>query len=652
MEKKQKIKYYTSNNKKLTLSQNAMKLYKENLFDKIQTDVYIEVNKLIKEDRNCNIESRPKIKNILKILYDIDLNSPKIIKEKNNVYWIQESQNETIYQDKWFNEYFKGETIKFAKDKANTDINKMSAPEYIDSQLKYLEEEEVRQVEYINPIYKSKIDDINYKYLIEEKAQEISKMDTGFSYMFNKKKNEELKNTFKLFILYPPSLDVITEAFMPYIKKRGEEIYSNKEISKDPKKFIPELISLKKEMDNLVAECFENHILFQDKKVKAFNSFMSKEFYSKQLSNYIDFCMRNGFKGKSTEEIEMTLNDIIDLFKCLNSKLVFQIESNKKMSERLIKHFYLSINAEKIFISKLKQEVGVTFVNKMTDMMNDLEINKKEIDEYKSSQSKGAPNGIKFNVQAISQSAWDINKKALEKIEIPKFMTSCLEDFENFYLAKHNSQRLIWCLGLSKLEVQFLYLNNKNISISTLPQYLALLKLEVYGNLTIGKIAELIGCQTSTVLTDIHGLIFNPSFNPQGQPEKGVIIGAFNGITKDFKETDIISINKDFKVSRQKFSTLPLAQKKSSAQIREDELEEAKIVKRYQDNILQATLTRIMKSRIGQNTTHIWLINEVSKQIDLFKAQPQQIKENIEKLIELNYLKRSDENKLCYEYIA
>ena len=59
-----------------------------------------------------------------------------------------------------------------------------------------------------------------------------------------------------------------------------------------------------------------------------------------------------------------------------------------------------------------------------------------------------------------------------------------------------------------------------------------------------------------------------------------------------------------------------------------------------------------MKSRIGQTTTHVWLINEASKQIDLFKAQPQQIKENIEKLIEKSIIKRSDKNRTCYEYIA
>ena len=461
-----------------------------------------------------------------------------------------------------------------------------------------------------------------------------------------------MKNTFKLFKHFPKSFEVIHTCFTSYIVKRGEDINQNKEVTKDPKKFIPQLISLKKEMDSLVAECFENHPQFQDKKNKAFSLFMVKDIYAKQLSNYTDFCMRNGFKGKSQEEIENTLNDIIGLYKCLNSKLVFQLETNKKMSDRLIKNVSLSTNTEKLFISKLKQESGVTYVNKMTEMMNDLEKNKKEIESYKSSSSKGSPNGIKFNIQVISQSAWDINNKSMEKIELLPFLKVCLDDFENFYLKKHSGQKLRWCLGLSKLDIQFLKLKNKNISISTLPQYLTLYYLEKKGALTILKVAELLGCQVSTVLTDIHGLVFNPSYNPQGQAEKGVIVGSFNATTKDFKETDTISINKNFTVARQKFNTMPLAVKKTAAEVRETELEEAQITKRYQDNILQATLTRIMKSRIGQTTTHVWLINEASKQIDLFKAQPQQIKENIEKLIEKNIMKRSDKNRTCYDYIA
>ena len=652
-------RFYTKAKKHASLAKSAMSIYTEDFFNIFRNNIFIEVNKLIYEDRRGNRESRQRVKIVMKTIKDLDYEFPKIVKENNNIVWIQDKPNENKntetknqIQNDWYDNYFEKETRNFATEKGNTDIQAMSAPEYILSQLKYLDEEYERQKEFINPIFHDRINKINYQCLIGNHMKTIADMDTGINKMLETKNDAQLTQLYKLFKLFPDSLKEITEKFQPYIKNRGNTIYENKELSKDPKKFIPELISLKKEMDKLVLECFENNTEFQDVKNKAFSLFMKKDVYAKQLSNYTDHCMRSGFKGKSQDEIERTLNDIIDLFKCLNSKLVFQNETNKKMSERLIKKQSLSSLSERLFITKLKQEAGVTYVSKMQEMMNDLEKNKTETENYKLSPHKGAPNGIKLDITVISQSAWEISKKAMELIELPPFLKFCIDDFENYYIKKHQGQKLLWCLGLSKVEIEYKYLKNKNISVSTLPQLLSLLHLEKAGKLTLGKIAELCGCQPSTIINDIQGLVFNPTFNPHGQADKGIIIGTFNAQTKEFKETDEISINMNFVSSRVKIQTIPLAQKKSASEVKQAEIEEAQIIKRYQDNILQATLTRIMKSRIGQETTHVWLVNEAAKQIDLFKAQPQQIKENIEKLIEKNVIKRNEKNRTCYDYIA
>ena len=649
-------RFYTKAKVKSTLAKCALNLYKNKFFENLKEKIFTEVNKLIKEDRRGNRDYRPKIKNVMKILRYLDFQNPKIVKENNRIFWTDDLTNnekpETEIQNLWYDNYFEGDTAKFASDKGKNDIQTMSAPEYVLSQLKYLDEEYEREKEFIHEKYHERINKLNYEHLIGTHMKEIASMDTGIKNMLETKNDIQLTNLYKLFKLYPASLNEITEEFQPYIKNRGNVIYENKELSKDPKKFIPELISLKKEMDKLVYECFENNNDFQDVKNKAFSLFMKRDVYAKQLSNYADYCMRLGFKGKSQEEIENTLNDIIDLFKCLNSKLVFQNEANKKMSERLIKKQNLSTLAERMFITKLKQEAGVTYVSKMQEMMNDLEKNKNETDNYKLLPHKGAPNGIKLDITVISQSAWEISKKSMEKLEMPKYLNSCLEDFEQFYLKKHQGQKLIWCLGLSKIDIEYLYLKHKNISVSTLPQLLSLLLLEKHEKLTLGKIAEYCGCQSATIITDIPGLVYNTSFNPKGSATQGIIIGNFDAQTKEFKETDEISLNKNFVCSRIKISTIPLPPKKSASEIKAAELEEAQIIKRYQDNILQASLTRIMKSRIGQETTHVWLVSEAAKQIDLFKAQPQQIKENIEKLIEKNVIKRNAKNRTCYDYIA
>ena len=649
-EDKNNVRKYQEDN----VSEFSMKIYKENFFNKLKNKIFSSLNEiLIRDERNGNNEFRIKLISIMKTLQCMDYSKPRIFKiSETSKNWKEEEKDTTkiklAYQDEWFR-YFESETIKYIRNKAERDIKNNSAPEYVKCELKYLDEEDERLDSYVYGGYHARIKEINYEYLIKNNAQQIVDMDTGINNMFKTKKKDELNEVYQLFSFYPECLKLIQSSFRAYIRERLLALYNDKEFSKDPKKFVPALIDLKKEMDEIVVLCFANDNDFQDQENKEFSVLMSKDHYPKQLANYADFCMRNGFKGKSEEEIEGTLNDIISIFKNINSKLVFQSETEKKMSDRLIKGLSINMNAEKMLISKLKQENGVTYVSKMNEMISDLEKNKAEYEGYKLSKSHGAPGGIKFNIQVISQSAWDINKSNMEKIEVPLFLQNCIDDFQSFYLGRHQQTKLIWCLSLSRIEIQYLYLQNKNISTSTLPQFLALYYLEQKGNLKLETIATLLGCNVKKVIYDIRGLIFNPSFNPKGTTDKGVILSNIDEKTKEFKPSTEISINRKFSVNRQKFNTLPLPQKKTADEIKASEMEEAQIIKKYQDNILQATVTRIMKSRIGQETSHVWLVGEASKQVDLFKAQPQQIKENIEKLIEKNIIKRKGAS---YEYIA
>ena len=160
--------------------------------------------------------------------------------------------------------------------------------------------------------------------------------------------------------------------------------------------------------------------------------------------------------------------------------------------------------------------------------------------------------------------------------------------------------------------------------------------------------AELLEMPVNTILFEIIGLVLHPSFNKGKKLEKSVIIGSFNIKERDFKKTDTIRINDNLKIADQKFSTLPYQMKN---EYDEEKLNEAKIIEKFQDNIIQAKIARIMKCRIGEITSHDWLINEVTKNIDLFIPKPNQIKANIGKLIEKNVIKRSDKNKHCYDYI-
>lgn len=65
--------------------------------------------------------------------------------------------------------------------------------------------------------------------------------------------------------------------------------------------------------------------------------------------------------------------------------------------------------------------------------------------------------------------------------------------------------------------------------------------------------------------------------------------------------------------------------------------------------ILDAMIVRIMKAR--KKERHTELINEVIKQVSLFKPQPQMIKQSIERLIEKEYLERDGDDREVYIYL-
>ena len=65
--------------------------------------------------------------------------------------------------------------------------------------------------------------------------------------MFKNKKDDEIKEAYELLSRSPSALKIISDNFDPYIRSRGDELYKNKDLSKDPIKFIPELIKLSKQ---------------------------------------------------------------------------------------------------------------------------------------------------------------------------------------------------------------------------------------------------------------------------------------------------------------------------------------------------------------------------------------------------------------------
>ena len=659
-------RFYTKAKNKIPLNKKSFDLFKSSFFTPLQKDIFNALTELFKEIyEKDNEENSIKIKKCFKLISDIDnISEPIIVKENNEILWKNENDsilnnNNGIFDD-WFNNYFIKEINLFFEIKLK-DIQNLSIEEYIKLILPFDNQLIVFQ-KYFDSFYFNKISIIFNDALIKNKKAELE------NYFINLNKIE-LKKFYDSNKSSKSCLNFIGKIFLYSIEKNNLKIFENKDLKllenqeKKPERNSPKFctpIELKNQVDQFFSECFDNtdpeyrNLLYKICKILLNQKNKS---YSKEIAYYIDYCMRIKFKGKSDEEINSELKQIVQALSLLIDKIEIKLHMEEKLSERLIKNSSLSLNTEKKLISMIKEEVGIYYTQKLVEMISDLDRSRKELEEYRKLNGNHCLNDIKFDVLIISQSSWIINNnnyKYIEKMKIPPLLNQLAEDFENIYKNRYDFRKLIWHNELSRIEIEYLCFENKKKykSKSTLVQYLILLELEKFKKLSIKKIAENIECNVNLVLNDIIGLISNPSFNKDNQKDKGIILGNFTNENNEFKETDEFWINFNFDCPKLSINTLPLIIKKSKNEIKNEEEMNEKIKKNYQNNIIQARIVSIMKGLNGKSVQHQWLISEVSKQIDLFSAQPYEIKENIEKIIEKNIIKRDEKDKSCYQYIS
>ena len=531
-------------------------------------------------------------------------------------------------------------TGEYLREKYENDIEKYSIQEYLNIEIKFINEEIERQNNYINKIFHEDLNDKLFFYLINffyiKKKKEIMTM-------IKKKNISDINLVFQLSKFHPNGIKLFEDEIVRYLIYRFSLLNKDYKLAIKFEKLIPALIELIKEIDKFILLYFDKDSIESIKEKIRLNLtdvMKDKSIFAYSLSDYIDYCMTELFKDKSQEEIEQILNDIIFIFNIINIKLIFKDEFEMKLSQRLLNNLSISLEYEKLFISKLKNIVGATYTSEMISMINDIEESKRTRNDYKNLlNNKGNPSGIDFNATVttvIYFNSWDSKQSYILKIEIPKFLQFYMDDFENYYLNKYNSvpRKLNWLLGLSRLNIEYLYLKNKNISISSLPQLLILLCLEKHNKLSLEKIAEILKCDMKIIIYEVKGLIYNTNFNPNNEQDKGLILPN----KKEMDNTTEISINKDFNISQKAFSTILIM---NENKINEEKLiEEKKNYERCKNNVIQGFLTKIMKSRVGKQVTQLWLINETMKEIYLFKPKEDEIKQRIQIPTEKNFLRR------------
>jgi cullin-4 len=170
-------------------------------------------------------------------------------------------------------------------------------------------------------------------------------------------------------------LDKLCEAWSDYIKKCGSAIVVNPE--KD-KTMVQELLDFKDKLDEVASQAFQHSEKFVNALKESFEAFVNKRLNkpAELLAKYVDGKMRAGNKEGTDEDLERLLDKVLIIFRFINGKDVFEAFYKKDLAKRLLVGKSASVDAERSFLSKLKQECGAAFTSKLEGMFKDMELSK------------------------------------------------------------------------------------------------------------------------------------------------------------------------------------------------------------------------------------------------------------------------------------
>uniref|UniRef100_A0A8I3PF09 Cullin family profile domain-containing protein n=1 Tax=Canis lupus familiaris TaxID=9615 RepID=A0A8I3PF09_CANLF len=384
---------------------------------------------LIEKERNGEMIDRCLIQRLLSMLSDLQ-----------------------IYQVSFENKFLE-ETNRFYAAEGRKLVQKKEIPGCL-YHIKNLLEEEVDRVRaYLSLNTQKLLIAIVEKQLLGEHLSAV--LQKGLSYLLDENRVEDLSLLYQLFSRVECGVQVLLQHWIDYIKKFGNSIVTNP--VKD-KTMVQELLDFKDKIDFIIATSFLKNEKFIVAMKDAFETFINKRSNkpAQLLAKYVDSKLRAGNKEATDEELEELLDKVIILFRFINGKDVFEAFYKKDLARRLLLGKSASVDAEKSMLSKLKQECGTAFTNKLQGMFKDMELSKDIMIQLKQyMQNQNIPGNIELTVSILTTSFWPTYIP--KEIQLPPEMERLQENFRNFYLSKHSGRKLQWqsTLGHCVLKAEF-----------------------------------------------------------------------------------------------------------------------------------------------------------------------------------------------------
>uniref|UniRef100_A0A914E9S7 Cullin family profile domain-containing protein n=1 Tax=Acrobeloides nanus TaxID=290746 RepID=A0A914E9S7_9BILA len=587
------------------------------------------------------------------------------------------SGNKRYYYEQVFEGPFLRETQEYYQTSSQKFLEENSTSVYVKKVRECFKDEESRSDRYLDDETMRKVFKILREELIRKNMQIL--VNNGLVDMINNEKYMELRDLYELLKEVENGLNLLADSLgeflrhqISYLNEENTEACSSEQLTIEkqlfkPIAFIQSILDVKDQFDTIISRAFNNDTSFRHRIRTEFEKFLNGNKRSPEfLSLYIDEKLRKGFKEVRESEVDLLLDKIVNLFRHLQEKDVFERYYKIHLSKRLIFNKTSNMDYEKSVISKLRDECGAIFTMKLEGMFKDMGTSADLMEEYKNTPQFSSSN-VEFSVQVLTAVNWPYH--ATTSINIPLNVLNAFETFKDYYLGKHSGRKLDLLVnqGYAELNAYF-YGSNKREEEAP-----SQLESQPYTNSSVNSNSSLIPTRKYQLIVNTYTMVVLLCFNEREKlsfkqlldetkiPEKELVrvlqslsmgktsmrVLCRQGKNKEIESADEFWLNDGFS-SKLKKVRIQMISNRNCLEKEPTTREKVEEDRRHE---VEAAIVRIMKAR--KILSHSELIVESTNQLKArFNPDPILIKRRIENLIERDYLKRDDQDQKLYHYIT
>lgn len=429
------------------------------LFAEVHDKVMEAVLKMVEKQRHGETIEHNQIKQIVDSFVSLGLDEADPTKSTLDVYRFN------------FEKPFLEATKSFYEAESKQFVAENSIVEYMKKAETRLDEEEERVAMYLHPDIIVPLKKCCNAALIADHSIILR---DEFQVLLENDRTDDMQRMYNLLSRIPDGLEPLRTKFEAHVRKAGLTAVEKVAVDADklePKVYVDALLEIHTQYQDLVKKAFKDEPEFTRSLDNACREFVNRNKVCVSGSNkspellakYTDILLKKSASGTEEGDLEVTLTQIMTVFKYIEDKDVFQKFYSRMLARRLVHTNSSSDDAETSMISKLKEACGYEYTNKLQRMFQDIQISKDLNSSFKEFEGKLTDSGSQKPVDAqysiLGTGFWPLNPPNTD-FTPPAEISKAYERFQQFYSQKHSGRKLTWLWQLCKGEVKANYCKN------------------------------------------------------------------------------------------------------------------------------------------------------------------------------------------------